>query len=109
MREAEMNMSDVNRTTNFNLECRSATYGPRGVRRALTIVLARARLLLFMLAAGGVGHPASASPPDAPTRWSIVPSPNKEGANWLAAVDASAGNDAWAVGDYIGDEGVDET
>jgi hypothetical protein len=38
-----------------------------------------------------------------------VPSPNEEGANWLAAVDASAGDNAWAVGYYIGSEGVYET
>jgi hypothetical protein len=56
-----------------------------------------------------VGDPASASPPSAPTRWSIVPSPNNEGANWLVAVDALAGNDAWAVGYYIGSDGVYET
>src|SRR5262245_2614497 len=109
MREAEMNMSDVNPTTNFNLECRSATHAPRGVRRALAIVLASARLLFLMVGAGVVGDAASASPPDAASRWSIVPSPNNEGANWLVAVDALAGNDAWAVGYYIASEGVYET
>jgi len=57
-----------------------------------------------------VDDPAIASPPpDAPTRWSIVPSPNEDGANWLVAVDATTGNDAWAVGYYIGDEGQYET
>src|SRR4029450_5542304 len=75
----------------------------------LTIVLPRARLLFLMLAAGVVGNPASASPPDAPSRWSIVPSPNEEGANWLAAVDASAGDNAWAGGYSIGSEGLYET
>ena len=52
---------------------------------------------------------ASASSSNAPSRWSVVASPNHEGANWLVAVDALAGNDAWAVGYYIGNEGVYET
>jgi len=30
--------------------------------------------------------PASASPPDAAARWSIVPSPNGQGPSWLVAV-----------------------
>jgi hypothetical protein len=55
------------------------------------------------------GGPARATLPVGPTRWSIVPSPNEEGANWLAAVDASAADNAWAVGYYIGNEGVYET
>jgi hypothetical protein len=55
------------------------------------------------------GVPARASEQGRPTRWSIVPSPNDEGANWLASVDASAGDNAWAVGYYIGDEGRYET
>jgi hypothetical protein len=98
-------------TTNSNHERRLAiaTHAPQGVRRALAIVLASARLLFLTLAAGVVGEPASASSPDAATRWSIVPSPNNEGANWLVAVDALAGNDAWAVGYYIGNEGLYET
>jgi hypothetical protein len=41
--------------------------------------------------------------------WTIVPSPSEDGSNWLQAVDASAGDDAWAVGHYLGDEGVMET
>jgi hypothetical protein len=88
-------------TTNFNRERRSAiaTGTARGIRRAAAIVL----LAVVM------GDPASASPSDAPTRWSIVPSPNEEGANWLVAVDASAGDNAWAVGYYIGFEGRYET
>ena len=72
--------------------------------RAATTHLAVALSLTVL-----VNDPARASPPDAPTRWSIVPSPNEEGANWLAAVDARTGNDAWAVGYYIGDEGLYET
>src|SRR5262245_3995914 len=52
---------------------------------------------------------ARASQPDAFTRWSIVPTPNQEGANWLVAVDALAGDHAWAVGYYIGAEGLYET
>jgi hypothetical protein len=46
------------------------------------------------------GAPAGASPAGRATRWSIVPSPNEEGWNWLTAVDASAGDGAWAVGWY---------
>jgi hypothetical protein len=101
MRTAEINTSDVNSTTNFDHECRStiATRVARGIKRAIAIVSL----------AVVVGDPASASPPEAPTRWSIVPSPNEEGANWLVAVDASAGDDAWAVGFYIGSEGRYET
>src|SRR5262245_34671236 len=71
--------------------------------RSLTVVF------VALLLAVVVGDPASASRSDAPTRWSIVPSPNEVGANWLVAVDASASNDAWAVGYYIGDEGLYET
>ncbi len=47
------------------------------------------------------GAPATASPSGRASRWSLVPSPNQEGWNWLAAVDASAGNNAWAVGWYL--------
>ena len=55
------------------------------------------------------GVPSAASANGGPTRWSIVPSPNEKGANWIADVDASAGDNAWAVGYYIGDEGRYET
>jgi hypothetical protein len=57
MRTAEMNTSDVNRTTNFNHECRSAiaTYAAPGIRRALAIVLASTGLLFLMFAAGVMG------------------------------------------------------
>jgi hypothetical protein len=41
--------------------------------------------------------------------WSIVSSPNEEGSSWLHAVDASASDNAWAVGFYLGTEGVYET
>jgi hypothetical protein len=115
MREAEMNTSDVNRTTNFNLERRSATAtrAARGIRQGVMVGAARLRSLAVLCVALSlavvVGVPAGASPSDASTPWSIVPSPNEEGANWLVAVDASAGNNAWAVGYYIGDEGVYET
>src|SRR4030095_2081987 len=104
MNAAEMNTSDVNRTRNLNLEHRSkiATRA-RGIKAAIAIVgVALSRAFL-------AGDPASPSPPDAPSRWSIVPSPNEEGANWLAAVDASAGDNAWAVGYYIGSDGLYET
>jgi hypothetical protein len=104
MKAVEMNTSDVNPTTNFNLESRSAsaTRAARGVKAAIAIVFVALSLAVV------VGDPASASPPDA-SRWSIVPSPNETGANWLVAVDALAGNDAWAVGYYIGSDGVYET
>src|SRR5262245_8990977 len=41
--------------------------------------------------------------------WSIGSSPNEEGSDWLQAVDASASDNAWAVGFYVGAEGVYET
>jgi hypothetical protein len=55
------------------------------------------------------GVPAKASAQAEVTAWSIVSSPNEEGSNWLQAVDALAGNNAWSVGFYVGDEGVYET
>jgi hypothetical protein len=57
IRAAEMNTSDVNRTTNFSLEPRSAitTRAARGIRGAIAIVLASAGLLFLMLAAGVMG------------------------------------------------------
>jgi len=115
MREAEMNTSDVNRTTNFNLERKSAiaTRAGRYLRRGVMVGAARLRSMavvcVVLSLAAALGGLVSASPSPAPTPWSIVPSPNEEGANWLVAVDASAGKNAWAVGYYIGDEGVYET
>jgi hypothetical protein len=53
--------------------------------------------------------PATASAQGEVTAWSIVSSPDEEGSNWLQAVDASAGDNAWAVGFYLGIEGVYET
>ena len=105
MKAAEMNTSDVNQTTNLNLERRStiATRAARGIKAGIAIMCVALSLAVEM------GNPASASSPDASARWSIVPSPNEVGANWLVAVDASASNDAWAVGYYIGDEGLYET
>jgi hypothetical protein len=76
-----------------------------GAARLRSLVVVSVALSL----AFGAGDPSNASPADAPTRWSIVPSPNEEGANWLVAVDASAGNNAWAVGYYIGNDGLYET
>jgi hypothetical protein len=72
---------------------------------------AATRVAVAMFLAVVVHDAAWAGQPDADaaTLWSIVPSPNKEGANWLAAVDARTGSDAWAVGYYIGDEGQYET
>jgi hypothetical protein len=57
-----MNTSDVNRTTNFDLECRSeiATRAAGGIRRTLAIGLASAGLLFLMLAAGVMGSNRSA-------------------------------------------------
>jgi hypothetical protein len=55
------------------------------------------------------GVPAKASAQGEVTGWSIVSSPNEEGSNWLQAVEASASDNAWAVGFYIGTEGVYET
>jgi hypothetical protein len=74
-----------------------------GPARSLAVVC----LALSLAVVAGV--PATASEHGRPTRWSVVPSPNEEGANWLASVDASAGDNAWAVGYYIGDEGRYET
>jgi hypothetical protein len=55
-----------------------------------------------------VSSPAGAAP--AASAWSIVPSGNEDGSNWLRAVAASAADDAWAVGWYIPSEGgPDET
>src|SRR5206468_6957584 len=53
----------MSKTTNFNLERRSAvaTRAARGVRRALAIVLASAGLLFLMVAAGVMGSSRSAS------------------------------------------------
>jgi hypothetical protein len=70
---------------------------------------ASARLLFLILATAITDDPASASAPHGRTRWSIVPSPNEEGVNWLAAIDASTGNDTWAVGYYIGADGIYKT
>jgi hypothetical protein len=75
-----------------------------GTARSLAVVCVAALSLAVV-----AGVPARASLPGAPTRWSIVPSPNEEGANWLASVDASARDNAWGVGYYIGKEGVYET
>ena len=99
----------MSKTTNFNLECRSAiaTRAARGLRRAGLRCLAVVCVALSLAVV--LGDPASASSPDASARWSIVPSPNQEAANWLLSVDASVGNNAWAVGYYIGNEGLYET
>ena len=61
MKAAEMNTSDVNRTTNFNHERRPAIpiRTARGIRRAIAIVLASAGLLFLMLAAGVMGSSRS--------------------------------------------------
>jgi hypothetical protein len=74
-----------------------------------TFALARAAATALALSLAVVVSDSAGASRPAFTRWSIVPSPNEEGANWLAAIDASAGNDAWAVGYYIGDEGLYET
>src|SRR5919108_1635248 len=69
MRTEEMNTSDVNPTTNLDLERRSAivTRGTRGIRRVIAIMLASVALLFLMLAAGVMGSrpigPGSAAQP----------------------------------------------
>jgi hypothetical protein len=65
MKAAEMNTSDVNRTTNLNLERRSAiaSRAARSIRRAIAIVLASAGLLFLMLAAGVMGSSRNAPAP----------------------------------------------
>jgi hypothetical protein len=62
MKAEEMNTNNVNRTTNLNLERRSAiaTRAARGVRRAIAIALASAGLVFLMLAAGAMGSSRSA-------------------------------------------------
>src|SRR5213596_1141453 len=62
MKAEEMNASDVNRTTNLNLERGSeiSTRAARGIRAAIAIVLASAALLFLMLAAGVMGSSRSA-------------------------------------------------
>src|SRR6266540_3669899 len=62
-----------------------------GVARMRSLAVASLALSLAVV----YGAPAQL------TRWSIVSSPNEEGWNWLTAVDASAGDSAWAVGYYI--------
>lgn len=76
-----------------------------GIARLRSLAVVCVALSLAVVA----GVPARASLPVSPSPWSIVPSPNEHGANWLASVDASAGDDAWVVGYYIGYEGLYET
>src|SRR5688572_29444763 len=78
----------------------------RIVRKTRQRSLAMVCVALSIAVVVGVPPKASAQ---AAIGWSIVPSPNEEGANWLAAIDASAGDNAWAVGYYIGYEGRYET
>jgi len=56
MKAEEMNTNNVNRTTNFNFERRSAiaTRAARGMRGAVAILLASAGLLFLMLATPGM-------------------------------------------------------
>ena len=70
-------------------------------RWASVIVVASSCWLVAALPATGGGR--------AGTAWSIVPSANETGSNWLQAVSASAANDAWAVGWYLPSTGQDET
>lgn len=71
--------------------------------------LASAAVCVALSLAPVLGVPAKASAQGEVTAWSIVSSPNEEGSNWLQAVDASASDNAWAVGFYLGTEGVYET
>jgi hypothetical protein len=79
----------------------------RIVRKTRQRSFALACVALSLAVVAGTPPKASAQP--GVSTWSIVPSPNEHGANWLAAVDASAGDDAWAVGYYIGYKGLYET
>jgi hypothetical protein len=65
MKNKEMNTSNVNRTTNLNLERRSAiaTRAARGTKATIAIVLASAGLLFLMLAAGVTGSSRNAPAP----------------------------------------------
>src|SRR4029434_3620922 len=75
MRTAVITTSDVSRTTNLNLERRSAitTRAARGIKAAIAIVLASAGLLFLILAAGVMGSSRSAPAPitDADARSSL--------------------------------------
>src|SRR6266540_6141137 len=68
----------------------------------------RAAMCVALLLAVVAGLPAESNAQGRAVRWSIVPSPNEEGYNWLVDVDASAGNNAWSVGYYL-ENGVYET
>src|SRR6266540_870334 len=76
-----------------------------GKTRPRSLVVICVALSLAVVAA----IPAKSNAQGGATGWSIVSSPNAEGYNWLQAVDASASDNAWAVGFYIGTEGVYET
>jgi hypothetical protein len=71
--------------------------------------LASAVVCVALSLAAVSGVPAKASGQGEVTAWSIVSSPNEEGSSWLQAVDASASDNAWSVGFYLGAEGVYET
>ncbi len=79
----------------------------RVVRKTRPRCLAVVCVALSLAVVAGV--PARASARDRAMAWSIVPSPNEAGSDWLLAVDASAGDNAWSVGFYVGPEGVYET
>src|SRR5438477_13054287 len=75
---------------------------PNGGRRWLIALVA---LSVAMVAAGSAG----ANPAGRVTNWTILSTPNEEGWNWLQSIDASAPDDAWSVGWYIGSESMDES
>jgi hypothetical protein len=76
---------------------------------ALVVSVPSLAVLLALSLASVLGVSAKASAQDEVTAWSMVSSPNEEGSNWLQAVDASASDNAWTVGFYLGAEGVYET
>jgi hypothetical protein len=78
----------------------------RIVRKTRQRSLAMVCVALSIAVVVGVPPKASAQ---AAIAWSIVSSPNEEGSNSLVAVDASAGDNAWSVGYYLGYHGVNET
>src|SRR5262245_8273725 len=95
-------MNNVTLITNAGT---AATFQPSGKGISMRRFRSLAVMYLVVLLALAAGNSAIANLPDARTRWSIVPSPNEEGVNWLVAADALAGNDAWAVGYYIANDG----
>src|SRR5690349_14781862 len=78
-------------------------------RRTCCASVVAATLCIMLILAPSVSATSRATS-RATSAWSIVPSGNEDGSNWLRAVSASSGTDAWAVGWYIpSNGGYDET